>query len=306
MDKVRGSGRVALTALVAVTSLVLACRSWDNHFDPIGNHPPTVPTNPSPADSGIGLDSGVVLSWHSHDPDDGDSVHFTILFDTVSPPETVTAHWADTTFELSKLGSAKRYYWQVIAHDNHDTSAVGPLWQFQAAAPISVTAPDTGERLRMYATDTIPWIGGPSGARRTSGASRIVRNTDGVRPRANPTAEIIAAADSTVIYRSTDDGVSWIWLGRASTPGRFVWQVPGPATESARVKVLAYASTDTMTGTSSRFAIDDTMPRSAIDGTSSDSTSLWTIGRFATFPGQAAAKALIWMTTARFRFRAPV
>jgi hypothetical protein len=197
---------------------------------------------------------------------------------TASPPSLVQSGWTDTTFRPTNVASMTQYYWRVMVYDNHGDSAVGPLWQFQTAAPISVTTPDTGERLRMYTTDTITWIGGPSGTQRTSGASRIVLKTDGVRPHVNPMAEIIAAADSTVIYRSTDDGVSWIWLGRASTPGQFVWQVPEPAAESARVRIQVYASTDTMTGTSGRFAIDDTLPRSAIDVTSLDSTSRWTSG----------------------------
>ncbi len=228
MDIVRGGGRSALTALVAVTALALTCRKWDNRLDAIGNHPPAVPANPSPADSGIAPDSGLVLSWHSHDQDDGDSVYFTILFDTITPPETVAADWTDTTCALTRLDSPRRYYWQVIASDNHDTSTAGPVWQFQSVAPLSVTAPDTGERLKMYTTDTIDWTGGPSGA-----------------------------ADSIVIHRSTDDGLVWIRLGQATTPGQFIWQVPGPATESARVKLVAYASTDTMTGMSGRFAIVD-------------------------------------------------
>ena len=83
----------------------------------------------------------------------------------------------------------------------------------------------------------------------------------------------MAAADSTIIYRSIDDGMSWIRLGPATTPGLFVWQVLAPAAESARVRVRVYASTDTMTGTSGRFAIDDTLLRSAIDKTSPDGSS---------------------------------
>ena len=231
IDKTRDGGRVALTALIAVTALVLTCRKWDNRLDAIGNHPPTAPTNPSPADSGIGQDSGLVLSWHSHDLDDGDSVYFTILFDTVAPPETVAAGWTDTTFGLPKLDSPKRYYWQVIASDNHDTSAAGPIWQFQTVVPLAVTAPDTGERLTLYTTDTITWTGGPSGA-----------------------------VDSIIIQRSTDDGAAWSRLGQATTPGQCVWQVPAPATEYARVRVQVYLSTTAMTGTSGRFAIEDTLP----------------------------------------------
>jgi hypothetical protein len=89
----------------------------------------------------------------------------------------------------------------------------------------------------MYAQDTIAWTGGPPGT-----------------------------ADSTVLYLSVDDGASWTRLGRATTPGQYVWQVPAPATEYARVKVKTFASTDTMTGTSGRFAIRDTVAGTGFAG----------------------------------------
>jgi hypothetical protein len=54
--------------------------------------------------------------------------------------------------------------------------------------------------------------------------------------------------------------------------------VPAPATDSARVRVLAYASGDTLFGVSGRFEIYDTMPPSAIAVTAPDSTVGWTIG----------------------------
>jgi len=228
MDNARGSGRVALTALVAVTALVVACRSWDNHFDPIGNHPPTTPSRPSPADSGVVGDSGLVLSWHSHDQDSGDTVDFDISLGTASPPSLVQSGWNDTTFRPTNVAGMTQYYWRVTAYDNHGDSAVGPLWQFQTAAPISVTAPDTGERLEMYTTDTVSWIGGPP------------------------------AVESTVLYWSVNDGATWNRLGRATSPGQFVWQVPEPATGSARVKVTDHVLADTLAGISGRFEIQDT------------------------------------------------
>jgi hypothetical protein len=40
--------------------------------------------------------------------------------------------------------------------------------------------------------------------------------------------------------------------------GQFVWQVPAPATGSARVKVKDYVLADTMAGISGRFEIQDT------------------------------------------------
>ena len=217
-----------LAVFVAGLALVLTCRKWDNPHDPTGDQPPSMPSNPSPADFGMGRDSGLVLSWQSQDPDVGDTAYFDVFFDTASPPRLAQAGSTDTTFQPTNVHSARQYYWRVIAYDNHNDSAVGPLWQFQAVSPFRITAPDSGARLKVYSTDTIIWTGGPPGA-----------------------------VDSIIIHRSTDDGLSWIRLGQVATPGEFIWQVPAPPTEYARIKVVAYASTDNMTGTSGRFAIAD-------------------------------------------------
>lgn len=243
-DRVGGSGGVALILLAACMALVLTCRKWDNPLDPTGNRPPAVPRYPSPADSSIGTNVGLVLSWHSYDPDSGDTAFFDIFMGATSPPGLVQPGWIDTTFQPTNVAGSTRYFWRIRAYDNHGDDTTGPIWQFTTAAPILVTAPDTGGQLRMYSQDTVTWVGGPRDA-----------------------------VDSTVLYRSSDDGASWISLGRATTPGQYVWQVPGPATESARVKVAAYASTDTMTGTSGRFAIEDTLSLPGVDVNSPDSGS---------------------------------
>lgn len=252
------AGGLGLVLLVALFALALTCRKWDNPLDPTGDHPPTVPSYPSPTDLGLGRVPGLVLHWHSQDPDSGDTAYFNIFLGTDSPPAPTRDSWTDTTFQPTGVAPSMQYYWQVVAYDNHGDTAIGaPVWRFQTAAPILVSAPDTGERLKTYTTDTITWTGGPSGARRTSRASRVVMRTDGVRSSVNHAAVFLAAADSIVIRRSTDDGMTWIRLGRGTTPGQFAWQVPAPATEYARVEVVAYVSTDTMIGTSGRFAIVD-------------------------------------------------
>ena len=228
-DRLQGSGAAALATCVAFLTLMSGCRKWDNPLDPVGNRPPTVPSYPRPADSGLGRDSGLVLAWHSFDPDEGDTAYFDIFLGTASPPVLVQTAWTDTTFQPTSPASPAEYHWRVIAYDNHGDSAVGPLWQFQTAVPITVSAPDSGDRLRMYTTDTVVWTGGPT------------------------------ASDSAVLYQSADDGASWNRLGKATISGQFIWQVPAPATESARVRVRAYVATDTMTGMSRRFAIEDTL-----------------------------------------------
>jgi hypothetical protein len=59
-------------------------------------------------------------------------------------------------------------------------------------------------------------------------------------------AGLVFAAKPCPSCGSNDDGVSWIRLDQALAPGQFVWQVSSPATESARVRVRVYASTDTI------------------------------------------------------------
>ena len=213
------------------------------------NYAPNQPHSPTPGDSSAGIMPHTVLSWRCGDPDSVDIVTYDIYFGTSDPLDCVAKGQRDSSFIPADLQYDSNYYWSIVARDESGDSAVGPLWQFRTAAPLSITAPDTGERLTMYSIDTMAWTGGPPISMRGGGF--------GVRePRA---AGILAAPDSVVIHRSTDDGASWIRLGRATTPGQFVWQVPAPATESARVRVRVYASTDTMTGTSGRFAIDDTI-----------------------------------------------
>jgi hypothetical protein len=225
------------------------------------NYAPNQPHSPTPGDSSTGIMPHTVLSWRCGDPDPGDIVTYDIYFGTSDPLDCVARGQRDSSFTPTNLQYDSLYYWSIVARDESGDSAVGPLWQFQTAAPFFITAPDTGDRLKMYSTDTMTWTGGPP----------IVTRGGGVGVREFRAAGILAATDSVVIHRSTDDGASWIRLGRATTPGQFVWQIPAPATESARVRVRVYASTDTMTGTSGRFAIDDTISAPGVNSKGSRS-----------------------------------
>ena len=379
--KSKVGGPAWLAILFAVLALALTCRKWDNPHDTTGNRAPTVPSHPQPDSGATGRDPGLVLAWHSQDPDKGDTVRFDVFLgvaDTQLP--LVKDSLSDTTFQPSGLDWVTQYYWRVIARDNHGDSAVGPLWQFTTAAanraPLTpyapapdsgatglfphvvlswksgdpdtadtavydvyfgtsnpppqvaqgqrdssytpathfdslyywqivardnhgaqspgplwqfrtvpllvVTAPAAGERLRMYAPDTIAWTGGPGGEpAKPRGLKSNVKvqkarvKTAGIGPG---TASILDGADSIVVYRSTDDGTSWIWLDRASLPGQYVWQVPGPATSLGRIQLRAFAQGDTMSGTSGRFEVYDTVHPSEITVTSPTDTSVWAIG----------------------------
>jgi len=246
------------------------------------NHAPNQPHSPTPGDSSTGLMLHPVLSWRCGDPDSADVLMYDVYFGTPDSQPLVRQGQRDSSYAPVDLQYDSPYCWRVVAWDESGDSTAGPLWRFRTAVLICVTAPDTGERLRMYVADTITWTGGPGEGRILLSASRPALRPPVVKSLASGLRRLASgvsvAADSTVVYRSSDDGASWLRLGLATVPGQFVWQVPEPATESARVMVRAFASDDTMTGTSGRFTIYDTMPPSSIDVTSPGSTSVWAIG----------------------------
>ncbi len=93
-------------------------------------------------------------------------------------------------------------------------------------SPITVTSPAPGVRWTIGSTQTITWTGGT-----------------------------FLGMDSTVILYSTDGGNSWQRQGRTTTPGSFLWQVPGPATNNALVRVRAFCGNYVTEGTSGTFIV---------------------------------------------------
>lgn len=94
------------------------------------NHPPTMPSNPSPRNHATDI-SEFTLSWDGGDPD-GDSVTYDVYFGTSSPPPLLFSEQAGTSvtkpFPMPPNGT--KCYWRVVATDNHGASIEGPIWEF--------------------------------------------------------------------------------------------------------------------------------------------------------------------------------
>ncbi len=130
-------------------------------------------------------------------------------------------------------------------------TVVGTSGQFEIynlPSPITVTMPTDSTRWRQASAQTILWTGG----------------TDRV--------------DSTMIYFSTDNGGTWICHGKATSPGRYDWSVPGPATPNAKVQVWACVADTSEQGTSPAFEIYDSLPPSPITVTSPTGSARWEVG----------------------------
>ncbi len=113
----------------------------------VRNHPPFEPSAGSPNDPGgttpIDPDVGVTLRWSGGDPDQKDTVIYTIELWTEREPHQstnigpyynydtdITFSWNSFLHNFDELILGTTYYWKIIATDNHRDTNEGPTWTF--------------------------------------------------------------------------------------------------------------------------------------------------------------------------------
>jgi internalin A len=107
------------------------------------NNPPNTPGNPSPTNHALGVSTSSDLSWSGGDPDADDAVTYDVYFGTSSTPPLVSNDQSGTTCDPGTLAYNTKYYWKIVARDNHGASTTGPLWDFTTtSADQVVTFPD--------------------------------------------------------------------------------------------------------------------------------------------------------------------
>jgi len=102
---------------------------------PLINNPPNPSNSPSPADDATAVSIDTNLSWSGGDPDAGDTVAYDVYFGTSSSPTEVSESKAGTSYSPGTLDYNTKYYWKIIATDNHGASTTGPLWDFTTTEP---------------------------------------------------------------------------------------------------------------------------------------------------------------------------
>jgi hypothetical protein len=103
------------------------------------NNPPHKPYNPSPSNHATGVSIYADLSWSGGDPDAGDTVTYDVYFGTSSPPPLVSNDQSATTYDPGTLSYSTKYYWKIVATDNHGASTVGDIWDFITGSPPEYT-----------------------------------------------------------------------------------------------------------------------------------------------------------------------
>ena len=104
-------------------------------------HPPAVPTNPKPVDGATNVDVTKDLSWTNSDPDIGEDVYSDLYFGTTNPPPLLKTNIFETTYDVGIMQFSTKYYWKIIAHDNHGQVTEGAIWSFTTGSVPDITPP---------------------------------------------------------------------------------------------------------------------------------------------------------------------
>ena len=111
----------------------------DDFWIKIYNFPPDIPNDPSPEDNETKVVPYTNLSWNCSDPDE-DEITYHVYFGNYSPPPLVSSVYVNTTYDPGYLSFGTKYYWMIIADDNHGNQTSSPIWSFTT---IENDAPDT-------------------------------------------------------------------------------------------------------------------------------------------------------------------
>ncbi len=100
-------------------------------FTTLKSRPPYEPGNPSPADGARRQPLTPELSWTGGDPDDNDTLSYTLYLGINNPPEVKIKTLTASSYTIqSPLRRATTYYWKIIAQDSRGVETEGPVWNF--------------------------------------------------------------------------------------------------------------------------------------------------------------------------------
>ncbi len=147
--------------------------AWDNHGASAAgsiwhftthNDPPNTPSSPNPSNHATGVSVNADLSWTGGDPNPGDVVTYDVYFGTATPPSTkVSANQSGASYDPGTMGYNTKYYWKIVAWDNHGASTAGSIWDFttENRAPNVPSSPNpTNHQTNVPTNTNVSWVGG--------------------------------------------------------------------------------------------------------------------------------------------------
>ncbi|GAG24577.1 unnamed protein product, partial [marine sediment metagenome] len=73
--------------------------------------------------------------------DAGDTVTYDVYFGTSSIPPLVSNDQSGTTYDPETLSNNTKYYWKIVAEDNHGATTSGSVWEFTTSEEVPADCP---------------------------------------------------------------------------------------------------------------------------------------------------------------------
>ncbi|NIA11512.1 MAG: hypothetical protein GWP10_17780 [Nitrospiraceae bacterium] len=153
---------------------------------------PEKPYSPAPSNGATGISASQNLSWSCTTPDvNGFNISSYDVYIGTSDPPSYFNNTASTTVDPGTLSTSTKYYWKVVAINDHGDRSVSDVWNFTTASSPVPSPPSNVNRSEYgYYWQNITWTKG-SGATNTV---VVVSTTD----------YPASISDGTVIYNGTD------------------------------------------------------------------------------------------------------
>jgi TolB protein len=135
-------------AIVLVCGIIFVLGCDDTVTDHNFPVPPNEPSNPSPVDGAVGIDTVLTFGWQCSDSN-GDSLVYDIYLDTLTEPVIIDSNLTASIYTTARLEVYRDYYWKVVARDEGGLETSSPGWHFSTipgAEQIAFVSYRTGNR----------------------------------------------------------------------------------------------------------------------------------------------------------------
>ena len=124
-------------------TVTTGCDILPDLADLIGDdQPPSLPLSLSPENGAKDVTTNSTLSWSCSDPED-DPLTYDVYFGTSSKPQKANSNQSETTFDPGTLNNDEKYYWKIVAKDDHGNSTSSIVWSFTTEGGKHFNAPFT-------------------------------------------------------------------------------------------------------------------------------------------------------------------
>jgi Leucine-rich repeat (LRR) protein len=108
--------------------LFLGCN--DHNVTAIGNEQPDLPSELYPMNGITHVLQDVTLSWECSDPDYYDKLTYDVYIGTSTSPPLIGEDQPNGKYTIEDLEAETKYYWKIIAFDDHGGETEGEVWEF--------------------------------------------------------------------------------------------------------------------------------------------------------------------------------